>query len=282
MPNILKREKQVAIARALSEGNGIRATSRIVGCSKNTVNSLQLRLGEACGDFQDALFQDLPCRVFSADEIWSFCQKKARTAHRKGEENTPDHGDIWTHTAICADTKLVPSWFVGRRDEAAATAFMLDLASRVNHKIQLTTDGHEPYIEAVEEAFGMDIDFAVLEKIYASTTETRKAYNPARVTGVRYRVAQGDPDRSKAGTSYSESHNQKIRQRMRRFTRLTNGHSNKAIHHAAAVSFHMFVYNLITPHETLTKRQGSNCTPAMAAGLATTPYSFDDMINLIR
>ncbi len=282
MPNILKREKQVLIAKLLSEGNGIRATARIVGCSKNTVNGLQLKLGQVCGDYQDALFQDLPCRVFSADEIWSFCQKKARTARIKGEENTPDNGDIWTHTAICADTKLVPSWFVGRRDEAAALAFLADLASRVNHKIQLTTDGHEPYVEGVERIWGMDVDYAILEKIYSSTTETRKAYNPARVVATRLRVVQGDPDRSKGGTSFSESHNQKIRQKMRRFTRLTNGHSKKAVHHVAAVSFHMFCYNLVTPHETLTKRQGSNCTPAMAAGYARSPLTFEDMIDLIR
>ncbi|MCP3963474.1 MAG: IS1 family transposase [bacterium] len=282
MPNILKREKQAQIAKCLSEGNGIRTTSRIVGCSKNTVNSLQLKLGEACGDYQDALFQDLPCRVFSADEIWSFCQKKAKTARRKGEENTPDHGDIWTHTALCVDTKLVPCWFVGRRDEAAAHAFLSDLASRVNHKIQLTTDGHEPYIEAVERIWGMDVDYLVLEKIYSSTTETRVAYNPARVVATRTRIVQGTPDRSKGGTSYSESHNQKIRQKMRRFTRLTNGHSKKSVHHVAAVSFHMFVHNLITPHETLTRAQGSNCTPAMAAGRATTPYAFEQLVDLIR
>ncbi len=282
MPNILKREKQVAIARALSEGNGIRAASRIVGCSKNTVNKLQLDLGEACGDFQDALFQDLPCVRFQADEIWSFCQKKAKTARKKGEENTPDNGDIWTTTAICADSKLVPCWFVGRRDEAAATAFIADLAGRVRHKVQITTDGHEPYVEAIEAAFGMDVDYAVLEKVYRDNPETRKAYNPAKVIGVAKRVVQGSPDRRHVSTSFVESHNQKMRQRMRRFTRLTNGHSKKSVHHVAAVSFHFFTYNLITPHETLTKRQGSNCTPAMAAGLATTPYTFDDMVTLVR
>ena len=282
MPNILKREKQAAIARALSEGNGIRATSRIVGCSKNTVNKLQLQLGEACGDFQDALFRDLGCRRFQADEIWSFCQKKAKTARGKGEENTPEHGDIWTHTAICADTKLVPCWFVGRRDEAAATAFIGDLASRVRHKIQLTTEGHEPYLEVIEAAWGIDVDYAVLEKIYADNPETRKAYDPATVIGVRGRVVQGSPDRKHISTSFVESHNQKMRQRMRRFTRLTNGHSKKSVHYVAAVSFHFFCYNLITPHETLTRAQGSNCTPAMAAGVATKPYSFEDMVALIR
>ncbi len=282
MPNILKREKQVAIARALSEGNGIRATARIVGCSKNTVNKLQLQLGEACGDFQDALFQDLPCRRFQADEIWIFCQKKAKTARRKGEANTPDNGDIWTTTAICADSKLVPCWFVGRRDEAAATAFIGDLAGRVNHKIQLTTDGHEPYVEAIERQLGMDVDYAILEKVYRDNPETRQAYNPARVVSVRGAIVQGDPDRKHISTSYVESHNQKMRQRMRRFTRLTNGHSKKSVHHVAAVSFHFFVYNLIQPHETLTKRQGSNCTPAMAAGYARSPLTFEDMIDLIR
>ena len=282
MPNILKREKQIAIARALSEGNGIRATSRIVGCSKNTVTSLQLRLGDACGDYQDALFRDLPCLRFQADEIWSFVQKKAKTARKRGQENTPDHGDIWTHTAICADTKLVPCWFVGRRDEAAATAFITDLAGRVRNKIQLTTDAHEPYIEAIESAFGMDVDYAVLEKIYADNPETREAPNPAKIIGTRGVIVQGNPDRKHIATRFVESHNQKMRQRMRRFTRLTNGHSKKAVHHVAAVSFHFFVYNLIQPHETLTRAQGSNCTPAMAAGVATKPYSFDDMIGLIR
>ncbi len=128
----------------------------------------------------------------------------------------------------------------------------------------------------------MDVDYAILEKLSADNLETRKAYNPAKVIGVRGRIVQGQPDRQHISTSFVESHNQKMRQRMRRFTRLTNDHSKKAVHHVAAVSFHLFVYNLIAPHETLTRAQGSNCTPAMAADLATTPYTFDEMIDLVR
>ncbi len=137
-------------------------------------------------------------------------------------------------------------------------------------------------MEAVEREWGMDVDYAILEKLYADNPETRKAYNPAKVIGVRGAIIQGIPDRKHISTSFVESHNQKMRQRMRCFTRLTNGHSKKAVHHVAAVSFHFFVYNLIQPHETLTKRQGSNCTPAVAAGVATKPYSFEDLVELVR
>ncbi len=283
MPNILKREKQVAIARCLSEGNGIRATARIVGCSKNTVNKLQKELGEACGDFQDGMFRDLTCRRIQCDEIWSFVQKKAKTARRKGEENTTDHGDIWTWTAVDADSKLIPSWLCGYRDAQTAEVFISDLASRLSHRIQLSTDGNAPYLEAVEGAWGADVDYAQLVKKYAENPEPRKRYSPAKLTSITKTVIQGEPDSDHISTSFVESHNLQMRMRMRRFTRLTNGHSKKEVHHVAAVSMHFFVYNLIKPHTTLTERNGGHVqTPAMAAGLATRPYTYDDMISLIR
>ncbi len=283
MPNILKKEKQIQIARALSEGNGIRPTARITGTAKGTVSKLQRALGEVCGDAQDVLFRNLVrCHRFQADEIWAFVKMKAKTARRKGLDNTPKHGDIWTHTAICADTKLSPCWFVGPRDGASALAIMTDLADRVPGRIQLTTDGHEPYLEAVETAWGMDIDYGQLVKRYADNPEPQKRYSPAKLTSIEKRTIQGKPDHEHTSTSFVESHNLQMRMRMRRFTRLTNGHSKKEECHVAAVSFHFFVYNLIRPHTTLTERAGGHITtPAMAAGLVTRPYSYEDMIDLL-
>ncbi len=282
MPNILPKAKQVQIARCLSEGLGIRATARAADCSKNTVNSLQLKLGEAAGDAQDLLFRDLDCRRIQCDEIWSFVHCKAKTARRNGKENTTAHGDIWLWTAIDADSKLVPSWLCGYRDAETAEQFISDLASRLKHRIQLSSDCNAPYLEAVEGAWGMDVDFGQLLKVYGDDPQPQKRYSPAKLRSITKIVRQGDPDREHISTSYSESHNQKIRQHMRRYTRLTAAHSKKERYHVAAVGMFMYHYNLIKPHETLTKRQGSNCTPAMAVGVATKPYSFDDLVDLIR
>ncbi len=282
MANILKTEKRLAIVKALSEGNGIRPTSRIVGVSKNTVSKLLVELGAACSDFQDETLTQLPCKRVEMDEIWSFVAMKAKTARRKGIGNSTEHGDCWTWVALCADTKLAISWLVGPRDYATGKRFVEDVAGRLVFRIQLTTDGLNVYIEAVEEVFGADVDFATLEKLYGSQEETRRAYSPAKITGTKKTVIQGNPDPKKICTSYVERQNLTMRMHMRRFTRLTNGFSKKLENHIAAISLYYMVYNFVKPHQTLTKRAGGTpTTPAMAAMLATRPYSYEDVLALL-
>ena len=282
MPNVLSTEKRVAIVKALSEGNSIRATSRIVGCSKNTVSKLLVELGKACSEYQDKTLRELPCKRIEADEIWSFCQMKQKTARRKGRENKEGVGDVWTFTAIDADSKLVPAWLVGSRDFATAKAFIQDLADRLTFRIQLTTDGLKVYVEAVEEVFGAGIDYATLVKVYGEDPEPQKRYSPAKIQSTEKTVIQGETDRDKICTSYVERQNLTMRMNMRRFTRLTNGFSKKLENHIAAISIYYMIYNFVRPHRTLTKKAGGHpTTPAMAAMLATKPYSYEDVVALI-
>lgn len=282
MANILSIEKRVAIVRALTEGVSIRATSRMVGVSKNTVTKLLVELGEACSKFQDKKLRNLNCKRIQADEIWSFVRMKAKTARRKGLDNNSDHGDIWTWTAIDADTKLVPSWLVGGRDFVTAKTFIDDLASRLASRIQLTTDGLKVYVEAVEQVFGMDIDYATLVKLYGDDPQPQKRYSPAKITGTEKQVVQGSPDPDHIATSYVERQNLNMRMAMRRFTRLTNGFSKKEANHVAAISLYYMVYNFVRPHITLTKAAGGHpTTPAMAAKVVTKPYSYEDVIALL-
>jgi IS1 family transposase len=256
---------------------------RVTGAAKNTITKLLVELGAACSEYQDCALVDLPCTDIQADEIWSFCYSK--------EKNIPEdhrgefgYGDVWTWTAICADTKLVPSWLVGDHTASDAEVFMRDLASRLANRVQLTTDGQKLYIKAVETAFAGDIDYAMLYKIFDSPTgvDNERRYSPGVCTGIDIRKINGRPDLDKASTSYVERQNLSMRMGMRRFTRLTNGFSKKVENLAHAVSLHYMAYNFARPHGTLTKATGGyKTTPAMAAGITNRIWTHHDIAALL-
>ncbi len=273
--NKLSTEHRTRIVAALVEGNSIRATCRMTGAAKNTVVKLLVDLGGACSMYQDQVMRDLPCQHLQCDEIWSFCYAK--------EKNVPEelqgqagYGDTWTWTAIDADTKLVPTWHIGRRDATAAKAFIDDLAGRLANRMQLTTDGHKPYLQAVEDAFGADIDYAVLINIYGADPANEKRYSAAECIGTDVHVIQGQPDVARVSTSYVERQNLTMRMHMRRFTRLTNAFSKKAENHAHAVALHFMHYNFCKIHMSL------KCTPAMRAGVVHQLWNVVDLVRVIE
>jgi len=261
--NRLSTERRAKVIAALVEGNSIRATCRMTGTAKGTVTRLLVDLGHACAEYQDRTLRNLRCERVQADEIWSFCYAKERNvpAEHKGEYG---YGDVWTWTAICADCKLVFCWHMGRRDARNAAIFMGDAASRLSNRVQLTTDGYRKYIEAVGGAFGKEIDFAMLRKLYGRplTEAGQERYSPSTVIATHPEVISGDPDPDYISTSYVERQNLTMRMGMRRYTRLTNAFSKKIENLYAAVALHFLHYNFARVHKTLGK------TPAMAAGVA--------------
>ena len=277
--NRLSDAKRAAILRCLTEGNSVRSTARITGTAKGTVLKLLVEVGEFCSIYQDHVLRGLSCGRIEADEIWAFVGAKQRNAKREGD------GDIWTFTAIDPDSKLMVTWLVGPRNQASATTFMIDLAGRMTGKIQLTTDAHSMYPDAVRAAFDWrDVDYAQLHKSYgqAGTVEEQRRYSPPVCTGTRKIRVIGRPDPSAVSTSMVERSNLQLRMSSRRFTRLTSGFSKKAENHAHAVSLTFFAYNFCTPHGTLTKaRGGMKTTPAMAAGVADRPWTMDDLVALM-
>ncbi len=280
MANVLSTEKRSRIVSALVEGNSIRATARMVGVSKNTVQKLLLDLGAACSEYQDRMLRDLPCKRVQVDEIWSFVYAKAKNVpeDKRGEFGV---GDVWTFTAICSDTKLVPCFLVGPRDGGSATEFLQDLEGRLSSRVQLTTDGHTMYLGAVEDSFGAGIDYAMLQKIYGVAPEAETRYSPAECIGVKVEVIQGDPDPAHVSTSYAERQNLTMRMSMRRFTRLTNAFSKKLENHAAAIALHFAYYNFCRPHRSLRTERDNRVTPAMAAGVARRPMSIEELVGLL-
>ena len=280
MANVLRIEKRVQIVSALVEGNSMRATSRMTGAALNTVMKLLRDLGPVCAEYQGEVFRNLPCKRLQVDEIWSFVHAKQKNvpADKRGEFG---YGDVWTFTAICDETKLVPSFLVGSRDSGVATEFLQDLAGRLCHRVQLTSDGHKMYLSAVEDAFGADIDFAQLIKHYGEDPQPEKRYSPAKCIGTSVGCIQGDPDPAHVSTSYVERQNLTMRMSMRRFTRLTNAFSKKVENHACAVALHFAYYNLCRPHLSLRTKRNNRITPAMAAGVTTEPMKIEELVGLL-
>ena len=275
--NKLPLKTRILILRCLVEGMSVRATARTADVSKNTVAKLLVDAGKACSTYQDRELHDLPCKRIQVDEIWAFVYAKQGNLPRA--KNAPeDAGDVWTWTAICADTKLVPSWAVGDRSSATAIELMDDLRSRLANRVQLTSDGHKAYLEAVEGAFGGDIDYARLVKLYGSKSgvSSEKRYSPAECTGTRKLKVEGDPDLTYVSTSYVERNNLTMRMSMRRFTRLTNAFSKKIEHHAHSVSLHFMYYNFCRQHKSL-----KGITPAMAAGVTDRLWKIEDIVRIV-
>ncbi len=274
--NRLSTEQRARIIGSLVEGNSIRATVRMTGAAKNTVTKLLVDLGAACTEYQDQAMQELPCTTIQCDEIWAFCyakQKNVPTEHR----DTFGYGDVWTWTALCADTKIVPTWLVGERTVNDASVFMNDLARRLAGRVQLTTDGHRAYMQAVQGAFGDEIDYAMLHKLYGPPEglPQERRYSPAVCTGIDKRPITGLPDPDKVSTSYVERQNLTMRMGMRRFTRLTNGFSKKVENLSHAVALHYMHYNFARVHATL------KTTPAIAAGVADHKWSLYEIAALL-
>lgn len=272
--NTLTDAERTQIVTAIVEGNSIRATSRMTGFSKNTITKLLVELGDACIAYQDKALRNLNCKRIQADELWSFCYAKDKNVP---EEKRGKFGyeDVWTWIAIDADTKLIPSFFVGDRDAESAYEFMHDLADRLAHRVQLTTDGHTAYLTAVEEAFGADIDYAMLVKIYGSNPEKDTRYSPAECIGCVQKTIAGRPDSKHVSTSYAERQNLTMRMSLRRFTRLTNAFSKKIENHIAAIGIYLMYYNFARVHQTL------RVTPAMEAGVSDRVWAIQEVIGLL-
>lgn len=272
--NKLSIQKQAQIVSMLVEGNSIRSTSRMAGVSKDTVVSLLVKVGKACWEFHDNTAIGLKCKRVQCDEIWSFVYSKEKNK----PQDLENAGDIWTWTAIDADTKLIISWNIGNRDAECANTFMCDVADRITNYVQLTTDGHHAYLNAVGEAFGDNIDFAQLIKLYGSEKEatgTEKKYSPSKFRGSKKTIISGNPDEEHISTSYVERQNLTMRMHMRRFTRLTNAFSKKIENHCYSIALHMVYYNFVRQHQSL------RITPAMAAGLTKRFMTIEDIARLI-
>ena len=271
--NRLSTAKRVAVISALVEGCSVRSTSRLTGVAKGTILRLLADVGRACTTYQDTAIRNVPARRVQIDEIWSFVGAKAKNVT---PENTARGavGDAWTFVAIDAQTKLVLSWLVGLRDAGCATEFLQDVAGRLANRIQLTTDGHKMYLSAVEDAFGSEIDYAMLQKVYGADTQAEKRYSPAVCLGCKIETVAGNPDPAHIGTSHIERHNLTMRMNIRRFTRLTNAFSKKVENHAHSVALFYMHYNFVRVHQTL------RVTPAMEAGLTDHVWSIQDVVAL--
>lgn len=285
--NRLSVERRARIIAALVEGNSVRATCRQVGAAKGTVLSLLADVGVACLAFQRSRFIDLPCERIQADEIWSFVGAKEKNTH-PDKKLAQSWGDAWTWVAICADTKLVPTWLVAPRHMWSAMDFIGDVAARLRGRIQLTTDGAMIYEAAVARAFTPEgVDYARLRKIYGvaegAPASVGGRYSPAVCIGAEKEPVFGNPNPKHINTSYVERTNLTMRMSMRRFTRLTNGFSKKLENHCHAIALHFMAYNYVRPISTLTKaRRGIHTTPAMAAGLTDRVWTCEDVARLLE
>jgi IS1 family transposase len=273
--NTLPIEKKIQVIAALVEGNSIRSTVRMTGVAKNTVTKLLVDMGTACADYQDGALRNLPCKRVQCDEIWQFCYAKEKNL-REELRGKFGYGDVWTWTAICEETKIVPCWLVGGRGARSAHRFMHDLASRLANRIQLTTDGHRVYADAVESAFGSEVDYAMLVKIYGHDSEPETRYSPATCIGAQASAIIGNPDMRHVSTSIVERQNLTMRMSMRRFTRLTNAHSKKVENHQHALAIYFMYYNFCRIHSSL------RVTPAMAAQVSDHAWEIREMVELLE
>ncbi len=275
--NKLDTKTRTLIVCCLVEGMSIRSTARTAGVSKNTVMKLMVDAGKACAAYQDQALRDLPCRRIQVDEAWSFIYAKDKNVARARAAPT-EAGDVWVWTAIDAETKLVPSWRVGDRSGATAIDFVDDLRGRLAIRVQLTSDGHKAHLEAVEGAFGGDVDYAMLMKLYDGETgvSSEKRYSPAECAGIRKWRIEGSPDPAHVSTSYAERNNLTMRMSMRRFTRLTNAFSKKIENHVHSVALHFMFYNFCRRHKSL-----DGISPAMAAGVTDRLWDIEDIVRLV-
>lgn len=273
--NKLSIEKRAMILTMLVEGGSMRSVSRIADVSINTVTKLLIDVGTACNQYQHEHLRKLNCKRIQCDEIWAFVGSKEKNVpdERKGEYG---YGDVYTWTGIDADTKLMVSFMVGKRDAEYAALFIDDLASRLSNRVQLTTDGHRPYLEAVENAFHGDIDYARLVKIYGGDLkEGQRRYSPSEFVSAEKKIEAGNPDVNHISTSYVERQNLTMRMSMRRFTRLTNAFSKKVENLEHAVALHFMYYNFGRIHKTL------RVTPAMEAGISDHAWSLEEIAGLV-
>ena len=274
--NKLSTEKRSQILQALCDGMSIRGTARLTGVAINSVVKLLKDAGNTCLDYQDQNLVDLSCKRVQCDEIWSFVYSKQKNVpeDRKGQLG---YGDVWTWVAIDADTKLVPCWQVGDRSADTASEFMHNLAGRLNGRVQLTTDGYRVYLEAVEGAFGCEIDYAMLQKTYGGETGSKqeRKYSPGKMRNATKLRVQGNPDKREVSTSFVERQNLTMRMSMRRFTRLTNAFSKKLENHMHAISLYYMYYNFCRKHQSL------GMTPAMAAGIADHVWEISEVVKLV-
>ena len=273
--NRLSKEKRIAVIASLVKGNSIRSTVRMTGVAKNTVVKLLVDAGVACAEYQDKTLRNLICKKIQCDEIWAFCYTKEKNVP-EGKQGQFGFGDVWTWVALDSETKLAVSWLVGHRSAEWAKVFMKDVSERLANRVQLTTDGLRAYLMAVDEAFGADIDYAQLVKLYGQEDAGAGRYSPPKCNGTKRQTINGKPDKRHVSTSYVERQNLTMRMSMRRFTRLTNAFSKKVENLEHAVALHFMNYNFCRIHQTL------QITPAMEAGVTDNLWNIADIVTLIE
>jgi IS1 family transposase len=275
--NRLDSKTRAAVISALVEGCSIRSTVRMTGVSKKCVMRLLVEAGAVASKYQDQAFRNLTCRRIQVDELWAFIGAKQKNVTPEIAAKNPNAGDIWLWVAIDADSKIVPCWMLGNRDAGTASQFLYDLRQRLTNRVQLTSDGHKAYLEGVDYAFsGMNVDYAMLVKLYGESPEAEKRYSPAQCIGCKSTVVVGDPDPKHISTSFAERQNLSVRMGNRRYTRVTNAFSRKLENHAAAVALYYFAYNFVKIHRTL------RVTPAMAAGVTDRLWEVSDLVVLLE
>lgn len=272
--NRLNKEQRILVIKALVEGNSLRGTARMTGVARMTVEKLLLDLSAVCTAYQHKHLRNLHCKRVQCDEIWSFVYAKQKNVPTDKQEQF-GYGDVWIWVAIDADSKLAVSWLVGDRSAKSAFALMDDLASRLAHRIQLTTDGHRVYLDAVESTFGAGVDYSMLVKIYGAERDTEATYSPAECMSCRSIPIIGNPDPKHISTGFVERQNLTMRMSMRRFTRLTNAFSKKVENHVQSIALHFMYYNFVRIHQTL------RVTPAMAAGVTDHAWEIEDIVALL-